>query len=358
MTTRIAIPGFDLPLHVPTLVKRGLRSSADLALRMSGVLAQRERAMVGKLSVLTYHRVLPRERCVDYPFPSLAMPLDLFREQVRWLVEHGEVLTLSEALACAGEPCGRPVFALTFDDGYQDASEFVAEVLEDAGIRGTFFVTTGFVGTDELLWFDRAALLVAELSESILRAVVREVCPHSTLEHQPAPGANAAAWTHFLKTCRPDERAEIVARLEFSSTRKVPRTEFCGLSVEQLIQLHRRGHEIGSHTVSHAMLPDLDDATLERELRESRDMLAGWIGERVSGFCYPNGDHDERSVAAVQRAGHAYACTTRDGTHAPEDDPYRIRRVNIAADRVIGGSRQLDEMAFRRELCGLYRQRR
>jgi peptidoglycan/xylan/chitin deacetylase (PgdA/CDA1 family) len=130
-----------------------------------------------------------------------------------------------------------------------------------------------------------------------------------------------------------------------------------GLSVSQLVDLHRRGHEIGSHTVTHPILPALDDAALAREIADARRALAGWLGTDVAGFCYPNGDHDERVVARVARAGHAYACTTLDGIHYPGDDPFRIRRVSMVSDRVAVGVRRFDPTAFRRELCGLYRRR-
>jgi peptidoglycan/xylan/chitin deacetylase (PgdA/CDA1 family) len=105
------------------------------------------------------------------------------------------------------------------------------------------------------------------------------------------------------------------------------------------------------------MLPDLDDAALKFELESSRDAISSWVGGRVLGFCYPNGDHDERSVAAVVRAGHAYACTTLDGVHPPGDDPFRIRRVDVVPERVMDGARRLDVTAFRRELCGLHPRR-
>jgi peptidoglycan/xylan/chitin deacetylase (PgdA/CDA1 family) len=324
---------------------------------MSGVLARRERDAAGALTILTYHRVLPEGRCVGYPFPSLVMPVGAFREQVRWLAAHGDVLPLAESLARDGEPAVRRRFALTFDDGYQDSSEIVAGILADAGVRATFFVTTGFVGTDELLWFDRAALLFAEAPEPVRQAVVREVCGEHRSGARPRPGADGATWTHYLKGCRPRERAAILSSLELTAGRAATTDSFRSMSIAQVVELHRHGHEIGSHGVSHSMLTELDDISLQRELEGSRDAISGWIGSGVPGSCYPNGDHDERAVAAVVRAGYAYACTTRDGVHAPGGDPYRLRRVDIVPQRALDGSRRFDTTAFRRELCGLYLRR-
>jgi len=345
----------ELPSRLPTILKRGLRSSADQAARMSGILAHRERSQFHDLTVLTYHRVLAEARCANYPFSSLVMPLDAFRQQMRWLVSHGDVLPLSEALASRGDHAHGPTFALTFDDGYADAAELVAGVLEDVGIRGTFFVTTGFVGTRELLWFDRCALLFAAVPETVARRIVGQVCGERRADLRPRPEADGATWTRYLKGCHPEERAEILTSLERSNGGPPSPDGFLAMSVSQLAELHRRGHEVGSHTVSHAMLTDLDDAALKSELEGSRDAVSGWIGSSVPGFCYPDGDHDERVVDAVKRTGYAYACTTRQGVHASGSDRFRIRRVDVAPRRVTNGAHRLDVTAFRRELCGLYR---
>jgi peptidoglycan/xylan/chitin deacetylase (PgdA/CDA1 family) len=356
MGTGVDRPVFDLRGSLG-LLKRGLRSSAARVARLSGTLARRERACAGALTVLTYHRVLPEERCAGYPFPGLVMPLGAFREQVRWLAAHGEVLPLSEALARELRPAGPPVFALTFDDGYHDAGEHVAGVLAEAGVRATFFVTTGFVGTRELLWFDRAVLLFAAVAEPVRLGIVLEVLGARLADTRPGPGADAASWTRHLKLCTPRERGEILSSLELAAGGALAPHGFRGLSVAELVGLHRAGHEVGSHTVSHALLPDLDDHALQGELEGARDAIAGWVGGSVHGFCYPNGDHDERTIAAVVRAGHAYACTTSDGLHAPGGDPFRIPRVDIVPQRVTDASRRLDLAAFRGELCGLYRRR-
>lgn len=344
-------------MHLPSLIKRGLRSTADRAARMSGILAHRERGSARDLTVLTYHRVLPEVRCAGYPFPSLVMPLGAFRAQVRWLAEQGDVLPLGLALERHGEKARRPVFALTFDDGYHDSRDIVAEVLEDAGVRGTFFVTTGFIGTDELLWFDRAVLLFSAVGERARREVVRQVCDERQAGELPEAQSDCATWTRYLKRFTPGDRAAVLSALELSAGGSPPKDGFRSMSVAQVVELHRRGHEVGSHTVSHAMLPDLDDAALRDEVEGSRENLSSWLGADVPGFCYPDGSHDERTVAAVVRAGHAYACTTRDGVHPQGGDPYHIPRVDVPPQRVTDGSRHLDLTAFRRELCGLYRRR-
>jgi len=68
------------------------------------------------------------------------------------------------------------------------------------------------------------------------------------------------------------------------------------------------GMEIGSHSLSHAHLPDLGDGELSDQVRRSRLILAEITGAAVTGFCYPYGDAGEREIRAVEEAGYDYAC--------------------------------------------------
>jgi peptidoglycan/xylan/chitin deacetylase (PgdA/CDA1 family) len=336
-------------------LKARARALADRAACWTGLLARRERALAGGLTVLMYHRVLDEASCARYPFPSLAMPVDAFAEQVRWLARQGDVLPLGPALQHVGRdgPRARPLFALTFDDGYEDSADTVAGILESEGVRGTFFVTTGFVGTDDMLWFDRAGLLLAGLPDEARRRAVLSACPEMRAG-LPPPGGDVSAWVAMLKRVPPGERDAALDALERTAGGP-PSPEGCrGVSVAQLVGLHRRGHEIGSHTVSHAVLPWLDDADVERELTGARSALRAWLGRDVPGFCYPNGDRDARIAGLVERAGHDWACSTREGIHRRGDDPYDVPRIAIVPGRVAAHA-TFDPTAFRRELCGLYR---
>jgi peptidoglycan/xylan/chitin deacetylase (PgdA/CDA1 family) len=343
-------------------LKRCLRAAADQTARAFGALALREHERSLGLTILTYHRVLPESRCVDYPFPALAMPLGAFRAQLHWLARNGEVLPLSQALDfCAGSrerpPGPRPLIALTFDDGYDDASDHIAPELEAAGLRGTFFISTGFVGTDELLWFDQAALLFGVLGHAVRRDIVSQLAPSLGDGGMPAQGADGASWTRLLKRCTPAERQSVLLALARAAGGMPVSSDFRGLSVGALVGLHERGHEIGSHTVTHPLLPQLGESELRREVENSKRALEDWLGAPVRGFCYPNGDGDPRVAAAVASAGYQYACTTRDGVLRRGDDLYRVPRIDVVPDRVAGVSSAFTATAFRRELCNLYRRR-
>lgn len=62
--------------------------------------------------------------------------------------------------------------------------------------------------------------------------------------------------------------------------------------------------EMGSHTLTHPRLTQLDDARLEEEVRASRSVLAELVERPVRLLAFPYGDHDGRAVAACRAAGY------------------------------------------------------
>lgn len=101
------------------------------------------------------------------------------------------------------------------------------------------------------------------------------------------------------------------------------------LSAAELREMQENGMEIGSHTVSHLRLPELDDIRLMQELAGSKAELEDLLGHAVCSFAYPYGVWDARCADAAQAAGYRSACTTRTGWALRDGDPYRLRRLSI-----------------------------
>ncbi len=93
------------------------------------------------------------------------------------------------------------------------------------------------------------------------------------------------------------------------------------------------GNEIGSHTVTHPRLDQLDIDWARFEITESRRQLERVTGSPVKHFCYPFGDYDARSLALVREAGYATAVTTRRGPAVATSDPLQLPRISINRKR-------------------------
>jgi peptidoglycan/xylan/chitin deacetylase (PgdA/CDA1 family) len=90
------------------------------------------------------------------------------------------------------------------------------------------------------------------------------------------------------------------------------------LSKEQLREISDRGHEIGSHTMSHAKLTFLSDVDLERELSNSKKELEDIIGKPVNSLSFPFGGWNERIWEKALAAGYTYGTCFHRGKNVPE----------------------------------------
>lgn len=101
------------------------------------------------------------------------------------------------------------------------------------------------------------------------------------------------------------------------------------LNAAELREMQAYGMEIGSHTVSHVRLTEVNDTRLSKELADSKATLEDLLGNSVGSFAYPYGVWDQRCATAVKLAGYSAACTTRTGWALRDSDPYRLRRLTI-----------------------------
>jgi peptidoglycan/xylan/chitin deacetylase (PgdA/CDA1 family) len=219
--------------------------------------------------ILTYHSVHP-----DRPFASTKP--SLFREQMEWLKENAQVLSLGDLIDGYGATDGRPAVALTFDDGYEDGHSHALPILKDLDLPATFFITVGFLEKDPLVLQHLASLWRCELDDLV------------------------------------------------------------PLSWGQVDDLRSSGMEVGSHSYSHGNLANMSSPEAEHELRGSRDLIGERLGGTVDLFAYPFGKpriHFSRAtVELVKAAGYraAVAVTFRSIKHS--DSPYAIPRFFADGD--------------------------
>jgi peptidoglycan/xylan/chitin deacetylase (PgdA/CDA1 family) len=101
------------------------------------------------------------------------------------------------------------------------------------------------------------------------------------------------------------------------------------LSWDEARRLVEAGVEIGAHTRSHPLLPDLPAQRLDEEVQGSLDDLQRELGPGAYTFAYPHGRFDVRTEAAVAAAGFAGACCSRGGVNDPYVPSLEMRRVEI-----------------------------
>ena len=102
---------------------------------------------LSRIVFLMYHELeVPGRKLVQSEpgYVRYILSLDRFREQMQWLKDSGfRGLSVSDALLYPAEPG----VCITFDDGCETDLIAAAPVLQEFGMRATFYLTAGFLGT-------------------------------------------------------------------------------------------------------------------------------------------------------------------------------------------------------------------
>jgi peptidoglycan/xylan/chitin deacetylase (PgdA/CDA1 family) len=122
--------------------------------------------------------------------------------------------------------------------------------------------------------------------------------------------------------------------------------ELATMDWDDLRELVERGVEVGSHTVTHPHLPQLEDAELDRQLVESKSRLEDELRRPCPFLAYPFGEEDQRVRAAARRAGYTAAYALKSGRRPA--DPFAIPRVGVWRKDT------LSRLALKTSLLGRY----
>lgn len=104
------------------------------------------------MTIVAFHRVNDILSEED----SLTCSSTKFYEFCRFFASRFRVVSLSEQLrACRSNTPMGGTLSITFDDGYRDNAEIAAPILKQLGLPATFFITTGFIESQQVPFWDR-----------------------------------------------------------------------------------------------------------------------------------------------------------------------------------------------------------
>jgi len=102
------------------------------------------------------------------------------------------------------------------------------------------------------------------------------------------------------------------------------------MNIDQVLEMHNAGWEVGSHSLSHLDLTKLEPDALRNEIVGSREMLEEILGIPVLTFAYPFGFKNESAVDYVKFAGYIGAMGASGYTPAQGLwNLYYLQRVEI-----------------------------
>ena len=217
--------------------------------------------------ILMYHMIRPPLR--RGRFNKLRVRPAEFERQLKWLVQRGWRFATVSELAALEDP--HKTVALTFDDGFRDNYLAAHPLLAKHGAKATLFLVVDRMDRD---WS------------------TTKKAHHDSGELRDEP-----------KLSDDDVRAMLASGV----------------------------WELGAHTLTHALLTNLDATERRHEIAAAKAQLEAEFDTQVCSFAYPFGIFDGADEQAVADAGYRFAVTTAAGISTSlRADALALKRVKIS----------------------------
>jgi peptidoglycan/xylan/chitin deacetylase (PgdA/CDA1 family) len=266
-------------------------------------------------AILCYHSVTTPET----PAAGAAhVPVEAFKEMIRLVRRLGELAPVSDLVERHAQ--GRRtagLVAVTFDDAYASLLTELADFISREGVPVGVFAVTRAAADGATYWWDRIDDAFPRAAAARWRAF-EDACgvPESYRRQQPpgeGPLRPLRQWLLAAYAGRwPDRLEGALAALESETG---TRTRQRSMTFDELGQVAAiPSVEVGVHTVSHPVLPLLDDRDLAHEIGASYAELRERLGAVLPVLAAPYGLYDARTVQAARAAG-LTACLSVSGAN-------------------------------------------
>ena len=308
-----------------------IKCSALAVAKTCGLFAVMRRIMRQRLLVLCYHSVISDDSPQDSR-TNIAVTKQQFESQLQILQNRWKPISLAELNAALEGTAELPDYSVfvSFDDGFRNNLTHAAPLLRQYGIPATVFLTTGLIGTTNMLWTQEVAERQRHLRIDIAH-------------HQP---------TSKLKRLPNSERLgyldKLRANTELGFHTDWQRELYSFMDWDEVRQLCSFGIDIGAHTVSHPILSSLSPDEVRRELSECKAKIEKETGTPCRAIAYPNGgeaDFNEDVIDECRKQGFRMGFNLF-GSRNPQ-----LREINPLSINRVCVTRDVSMIEFERMLC-------
>ena len=308
-----------------------IKRSVLTVAKFCGLFAVMRRLVRKRLLVLCYHSVISDDSPQD-PRTNIAVTTRQFESQLQILHSCWRLVSLAELDAALHGTVELPNYSVmvTFDDGFRNNVTLAAPLLRQYGISATVFLTTGFIGTTNMLWTQE----VTERQRHLRIDVAHHRSP-SRLKR--LPNAERLAYLDELR---------VNSNLAMDS--QWQRELYSFMDWNEARQLRSFGIDIGAHSVSHPILSSLSPDGLRQELSDCKAKIEHETGTPCFAIAYPNGgeaDFNEAVMEECRKLGFriGFNLLGRRNPLLRDINPLSINRVCVTRD--------ISLIEFERMLC-------
>lgn len=289
--------------------------------------------------VLAYHRIYNIDDEDSFPFdPELisATPSD-FKQQMQYIKKHYNAVSLNDVIEHQKDNNKLPPnpIVITFDDGHEDNFTQAYPILSALNIPATIFLSTEYIGSNKIFWFDWVAHAIYETNENTLSLNNENFSINLGTEIIEKREATMRTLSYLMTlsnsnriTCLKEIKHQLAVKVSEKNMKKSS-----ALNWDQIIEMSKNGIEFGSHTVSHPILSKLDDAQLSYELSHSKSEIESRTKQTVNTIAYPVGGRSEFTddvIKACKESGYQLGLSYISGTEKIKIEKlFEIKRLHI-----------------------------
>jgi peptidoglycan/xylan/chitin deacetylase (PgdA/CDA1 family) len=288
------------------------------------------------LRILAYHRVLDDDpTCFAFDEEVISATTEAFYQQMKFVRSNFDVISFRDLCKCEAQGKHWPNRALiiTFDDGYRDNYTNAFPILKQMKLPATIFLAAGHIGSAKLFWWD---LITYCFKQTKLREVVLPETSPSPIKLTNADERREAIKKilRWVKQVPDKSKNELLTKLPSALGVEINEAVAIGmhLSWDEVREMAESGIEFGSHTVTHPILSNVDEVQLDREVRESKEIIEENLGREIVAFAYPVGgryNFNELARSIVAQCGFKYAVSYDEGIVSSTFDRYAMPRIHV-----------------------------
>ncbi len=294
------------------------------------LIRKRQSVIMNHLYIIMYHytRDLKHSR-----YPNIkGLDISLFREQLCFIKENFNIITMDELIAASRGHYELPERAvlLTFDDGYTDNYTFAFPLLEEMNIAGGgIFVPGKPIKEHKLLDVNKIHYILASGSaEQIMTDLTERMdyyrgsefeYPDNKELYEKYAVANRfdTKETVFIKrmlqTVLPERARNLISSDLFAKYLGVSEEQLSYelyLTEEQIRTMKRHGMHIGIHGYDHYWLGNLSEEKMKRDIDRALDALGEFIDHDCWVMNYPYGNYNKNVVNYAKSRGASVGLST------------------------------------------------
>jgi len=295
----------------------------------------RKRIVNKHIIIFTYHRVYPGK---DNLFVKNVC-LEEFEKQVKYLKENFKIYSLEKLINLLSKPkidnpIKENIAVITFDDGYKDNYIYAYPILKKYQVPATIFLISGYIGKDELFWWDKVGYIISNSQKSSIN--IPNFGDFSLIDSQKKLHCISFLLRRF-KNISNQLKNEYIINLQKICDVTIPSglAEKIILSWDEIREMSDNGISFGAHTLNHPNLANIDLNEVEKEIVDSKKMIEERLKTDITLFAYPYGtksDYNNEIIELIKNAGFKCACSSNHQlvNKYNMEDMYHLSRIQVS----------------------------